>query len=545
MNPIGEIVGAIDSDTISGAIHAPALAPANLTVRCEVWVQDANVSPIVVPNVPANGGTYACNFGPSYHIAPGDNIAVNYFEPDGDRVIAVFRAPAPDLAVNIRTEGSSDVRAGGLAVFQVTYQNQGNMPAANVLLTDTLPAGASFVAATLGVAPVVTPDHVTWNLGAVMPGGQIHFFVVLSNTSAPGASLQNAVDIGTSSAGDEPGNNHGEATVQVTSGLPDLNVGQQTQPNDPLPGDTYRINVDYGNNGQVPGGPVTLNVELAAGTTLQGWVSENGYGSLWKLTSSTGGHLIFAAPALPAPWGDRLLLTVAIAPTVLPNTKLDSTVSISAPLDPNPGNNGPFSQQVWTTQDQHPDLRVEKSWGYGQLVQGGHAFYNLNYSNDGNLTQPSVRLTDTLPSGTTFVTSTVDLNWGDSYAVPPLYQSGGMVAWDLGALPPGQSGHLKVELALGGAQAGATITNTAEIRGLNADRSLVEQPSCCRRPRQRPGGQPAPAQELLLGRARAGSALNCSSRTWARPWSRTSALPTPCLLSLSSTATGGRTGAAI
>ena len=472
VNPIGEIVGAIDLNTISGAIHAPALAPANLTVRCEVWVQDANVSPIVVPNVPANGGTYVCNFGLlGYHIAPGDNIAVSYYEPDGDRVIAVFRAPAPDPAVKIWTEGSSDVRAGGLAVFHVTYWNQGNMPAANVLLTDTLPAGASFVAATLGVAPVVASGHVTWNLGTVMPGGQIHFFVVLSNTSAPGASLHNAVDIGTSSRGDDPGNNHQEATVQVTSGLPDLNVGQQAQPNNPLPGDTYRISVDYGNNGQVPGGPVTLSVQLAPGTTLQDWVSENGYGSLWKLTSSAGGHLVFAAPALPGSWGDRLLLTVAVAATVPPNTKLESTVSISAPLDPNPGNNGPFSQQVWTAQDQQPDLKVEKSWSYGQLVQGGHAFYNLNYSNDGNLTQPSVRLTDTLPSGTTFVTSTVDLNWGDSVAAPPLYQNGGVVAWDLGALPPGHWGHLKVELALGGVQAGATITNTAEIRGLNADRS--------------------------------------------------------------------------
>ena len=63
VNSIGEIVGAIDANTISGAIHAPALAPANLTVRCEVWVQDANVPPIVVPNVPADGGTYTCDFG--------------------------------------------------------------------------------------------------------------------------------------------------------------------------------------------------------------------------------------------------------------------------------------------------------------------------------------------------------------------------------------------------------------------------------------------------------------------------------------------------
>ena len=501
VNPIGEIVGAINTDTISGAIHAPALAPANLTVRCEVWVQNANVSPIVVPNVPANGGTYTCNFGPGYHIAPGDNIAVSYFEPDGDRIIAVFRAPAPDLAVNIWTEGSSAVRAGGLAVFHVSYRNQGDAPAANVVLTDTLPAGTSFVTATLGVAPVVAPGHVTWALGTVVPGGEVHFFVVLSNTSAPGASLQNVVDIGTSSAGDDTGNNHGEATVQVTSGLPDLNVGQQVQPNGPLPGDSYRITVNYGNNGPVPGGPVTLNVQLAPDTTLQGWVSENGYGALWKLTSSAGGHLVFEAPALPGSWGDRLLLTVGIAPTVPPNTQLVSTVDISAPLDSNPGNNGPFSQQVWTTQDQYPDLKVEKSWGYGQLVQGGHAFYNLNYSNDGNLTQPGVRLTDTLPSGTTFVTSTVDLNWGDLMRCRPFTRAGGVVAWDLGALPPGQCGPSQ-----GGTGAGRRAGRRHDYQHGGDPRPgsrplMVEQPSRSRRARQRPGGQPAPAQELLLGRA--------------------------------------------
>ena len=472
VNPIGEIVGALNTDTISGAIHVPALAPANLTVRCEVWAQDANVSPIVVPNVSADGGTYTCNFGPGYHIAPGDDVAVNYFEPDGDRIIGVFRAPAPDLAVNIRTEASSAVLAGGPALFHVTYRNQGNVPATNVVLTDTLPAGTSFVTATLGVAPVVVPGHVTWALGTVAPGGDVHFFVVLNNTSAAGASLQNAVDIGTSSAGDDKGNNHSEATVQVVSDLPDLRVGQQTQPNDPFPGDAYRIDVDYSNNGPVPDGPVRLTVQLAPDTTLQGWLSENGIDPLWKLTSSAGGHLIFDAPAIPGgPWGDRLLLTVGIAPTVPANTPLESTVSISGTLETNLGNDGPFSQEVWTAQDQHPDLSIEKSWGYGQLVQGGHAFYNLSYSNDGNLTQPSVRLTDTLPAGTTFVTSTVDLNWGDSSPMPPLYQSGGVVAWDLGALPPGHSGRIKVELALGGVQAGATITNTAEIRGLDADRS--------------------------------------------------------------------------
>ena len=129
--------------------------------------------------------------------------------------------------MNIWTEGNSAVRAGGPALFHVVYWNQGDMPAANVVLTDTLPAGTSFVTSTLGVTPVVAPGRVTWALGTVAPGGEVHFFVVLNNTSAVGASLQNAVEIGSSSLGDDLGNNHREATVQVVSDLPDLRVGHK------------------------------------------------------------------------------------------------------------------------------------------------------------------------------------------------------------------------------------------------------------------------------------------------------------------------------
>jgi outer membrane receptor protein involved in Fe transport len=110
---------------------------------------------------------------------------------------------------------------------------------------------------------------------------------------------------------------------------------------------------------------------------LQDWVSQNGYGSLWELTPSGGGHLVFDAAALPGGWGDQLLLTVGIPSTLPPDQELVSTVSIEAPLDPNASNNGPFSQSVRTNEGSRPDLRVDKRWSYGQLVKGGRASYNL------------------------------------------------------------------------------------------------------------------------------------------------------------------------
>ncbi len=311
-----------------------------------------------------------------------------------------------------------------------------------------------------------------WSLGTVAPGTQVHFLVVLQNALEPGQSFQNVVDISTTSQGDDTGNNHRVSDpVQVTSNLPDVNVGQWVNPGDVLAGDTYRVVVNYGNNGPVPAGPVHLSVQLDPAVTLVDWVSENGYRGLWKMTQGAPGVFVFEAPALPGFWGDKLLLRVSVPSSMAVDKELVSTVSIAAPLDPNPGNDGPFWQSARVTQSQRPDLHVDKRWGYGQLVKGGRAFYQLNYSNDGNLTQEHVLLSDTLPAGTTFVAATVDSNWGQSTTVPPLSNVDGKVTWDLGTLVPGEWANLKVEVALDHVEPGATITNRADIKGLDNDRS--------------------------------------------------------------------------
>jgi uncharacterized repeat protein (TIGR01451 family) len=93
VDPVGTITGQLDAaaDTISGTIQAPFST--TLTVRCEVWVKNGPSS-IVITGVPANGGSYSCDFGAEgWDILPGQQVAVRYFEPDGDSVINVFELP--------------------------------------------------------------------------------------------------------------------------------------------------------------------------------------------------------------------------------------------------------------------------------------------------------------------------------------------------------------------------------------------------------------------------------------------------------------------
>jgi hypothetical protein len=94
VNPVGAISGTLDADadTISGAISAPWFSPLTLTVSCEVWEWGA--PQIIITDVNADGGSYFCDFGAEgWDVQPGQDVAVRYYEPDGDTVINMFQAP--------------------------------------------------------------------------------------------------------------------------------------------------------------------------------------------------------------------------------------------------------------------------------------------------------------------------------------------------------------------------------------------------------------------------------------------------------------------
>jgi uncharacterized repeat protein (TIGR01451 family) len=95
INPVGQIDAIVDgdSDTVSGTIQAPWFDPLTLTVRCDIWVENGTPG-IEVAGVPADGGSFFCDFASlGWDILPGQDIAVTYYEPDGDQVINVVGLP--------------------------------------------------------------------------------------------------------------------------------------------------------------------------------------------------------------------------------------------------------------------------------------------------------------------------------------------------------------------------------------------------------------------------------------------------------------------
>ena len=92
INPVGTINGTLDlpQNTVAGTLQAP-FGSQKLQVGCDVWIKDGAQPKTIWQEVQANGGAYFCDFDDvGWDLRAGQDVAVSYYEPDGDRVINVF-----------------------------------------------------------------------------------------------------------------------------------------------------------------------------------------------------------------------------------------------------------------------------------------------------------------------------------------------------------------------------------------------------------------------------------------------------------------------
>jgi len=470
---VGDIQGTVSvvNDNVSGPIYADWFAVDLLDVRCEVWVGPDGPDGRDDTAGPDGDPPYDCDWNGAWDILPGQDIAVMYTEPDdGDRVINVFREPAPDLSVGKGPEGHNEFEPGGQAVFWMYYRNEGDAVADPALLVDTLPPGAAYVADSSGLPPILDPGTVSWEIGPVASGEEVQFQLVIELPPDPPPELTNMVDISTEFDPNE-GNNHAEATIFLTLGPSvELHVGKRPAPGDPAPGSTYLYEIDYGNNGSVPTGPATLVDTLPVDTTVVDWYSQNGY-QLWTEVSRNG-QLVLEAPSIPGRWGDRIIMRLEIDPQVPVDTQLVNLVELTTP----DGTVSQLNDEAWT-RDPYWNAYVDKNLGWGIMVPGGEVEYNIHVSNHGNMPN-TTWLTDTLPSGATFVESWIS-DGRERVQIAPADIGDGTVTWSLGEILPGGWRNLDVRLAIDPAiEVGSVLTNCAQVGIEEEDNWPFDDESC-------------------------------------------------------------------
>jgi uncharacterized repeat protein (TIGR01451 family) len=142
-------------------------------------------------------------------ISPNDDIAItntaSLSSSNADSISAELTIPVVLQAILelSKTSNSDFVDAGRYVFYTISYENTGTASAENIVLSDRLPAGTSFVSATGGGQLV--DGEVIWTDPAFVPGavGQVQLQLLLDESLAGGSGDSSDSDDGSAATTDE------------------------------------------------------------------------------------------------------------------------------------------------------------------------------------------------------------------------------------------------------------------------------------------------------------------------------------------------------
>ena len=173
--------------------------------------------------------------------------------------------------------------AGQNTTFQIQPRNSGPAPASSVSVTDTLPAGWTFVSASGPNFSCSASGQLVTCTRATMPVGAADDITVVARAPSnaavgpTGTTYTNTANITTTTTDPTPSNNSGSVAVQVLPDGADLAISKSKTPNPVAVGSNMTSTIDVKNFGpRVANGPLRV-VEVLSGETFasasgSGWV---------------------------------------------------------------------------------------------------------------------------------------------------------------------------------------------------------------------------------------------------------------------------------
>jgi uncharacterized repeat protein (TIGR01451 family)/fimbrial isopeptide formation D2 family protein len=307
-----------------------------------------------------------------------------------------------DVEIAKRNEPADVVLAGEVLTYTLLFTNNGPSDAADVIITDTLPAAVVYggevrVDAPFGTASV-DGRTLAWTANGVLTAG-VSGEIVLTVTVPSSASgqLVNSVVITTSTPGDSPPNNEDSVTNTVNSEA-DVEIAKQNDPTGAvIAGEIMTYTLIYTNNGPSDAVDVYITDTLPASVTFK-------YGSNSDVPdiagpSYDGSQLFWYIPVLTAGTGGTLRFTVTIESGASGELVNSVVITTSTPGD-NPNNN---DDTVTNTVDSEADVEIAKQNDPANIVVAGEVLtYTLLFTNNGPSDAADVAITDTLPASVAF-----------------------------------------------------------------------------------------------------------------------------------------------
>ncbi len=352
--------------------------------------------------------------------------------------------------INLVLSGSATpnpVLAGGALTYTFTVSNEGYENADGVSLTDQFPGSLTLgsVSTSQGFrVPVSSPGLVDVYLGTIAIGASATVTIV---TQTGGGSVGTIIDSATVTSQESDPTPSLESASVTTTVLADadLSVAIAEGPNPALMGTNLTYTMTLANQGPDPAANVVATLPVASGLSFVSATASVG------TASYEDGQVVVTLGSLAVNSADTVTLVLqAQAPG-----EVQETASVTSQADdPNPSNN---AASVTTEIDPATDLSVHVAASTPVAATGVPFDYVVTVTNNGPMAATSVALSDSLPTGVTFVSATTDQG-----VVPS--QAGGIVTATLSTLAVGASANLTI-VVNPTASPGAILTDSASVTG--------------------------------------------------------------------------------
>ncbi len=383
---------------------------------------------------------------------------------------AVGNSPGADLAVS--ASGPSSVTAGTSATYTITLTNNGPLGAQGVVLTDSLPAGSAFVSITPAAG---NPDSFTFGqsagsvtetaTAAIASGNTDTFTVVVSAPSnlSAGAAFSDSASASSTTADPNTANNSATVTGSVATSA-DLAV-TAGGPSMVTAGTSATYTITLTNNGPSDAQGVVLTDSLPAGSAFVSITPAAGNPDAFAFGQSAGSVTETATAAITAGHSDTFTVVVSAPSNLASGAAFSDTASVSGiTADPNTANNSATAAGTVATS---ADLAVTAG-GPSTVTAGTSATYTVTLTNNGPSDAQGVVLTDTLPTGASFVSITPAAGNLDGFSFGQ--SAGSVTETATGAVAAGHSDTFTVVVsAASGLASGAAFNDTASVSATTAD----------------------------------------------------------------------------
>ena len=367
---------------------------------------------------------------------------------------------AADPQITSMTDTPDPATAGGLYTYAVGIDNTDAGDATNTVLTLNVPSGATFVSASPANANCVATSAtlVTCSVGT-LAGNGTGARTVNFTWRATAAGTINATATITATNDTNLANNTQNATTTVLAGA-DLRLTKTDSPDPVIGGANVTYTLTATNDGPNASGNLVLTDNLPGSSSF---VSASGTG--WSCSHAAGvvtctrnGPLAVGASAPPVTIVARI-----IASTGFVTNSATISPAVGAVADPDSNNN---TATATTQVLPGADVRIDsKSVSPNPVIAGENATFTITPRNGGPAVANNVVVTDTLPSGWTFVSAT-GTGWSCS-------ASGQTVSCSRATYAVGATNNITIVATAPGnaviGPTGRTDTNTATITTTDND----------------------------------------------------------------------------